>query len=135
MCLEIAKGPLVYALQRYPFLVLFPVDPTTLAKYVSGAKDDPSDAQLALELLVTHPEKLSLLNPQSGPMRVLQQLVEQRRTLVDDVRRLTNRITDALKQYFPRCWSGSSIRTLWCSAISSPAGPRSSTLSARVGPA
>ena len=37
-----------------------------------------------------------------GPMRVLQQLVEQRRTLVDDVRRITNRITDALKQYFPQ---------------------------------
>jgi hypothetical protein len=35
-------------------------------------------------------------------MRVLQQLVEQRRALVDDVRRLTNRITDALKQYFPQ---------------------------------
>jgi Transposase len=51
VCLEIAKGPLVHALQRYPFLVLFPVNPTTLAKYretfcVSGAKDDPSDAEL-----------------------------------------------------------------------------------------
>jgi hypothetical protein len=30
------------------------------------------------------------------------QLVEQRRLLVDDVRRLTNRITNALKQYFPQ---------------------------------
>jgi transposase len=35
-------------------------------------------------------------------MRMLQQLVEQRRLLVDDVRRLTNRITHALKQYFPQ---------------------------------
>ena len=107
VCLELAKGPLVYALQRYPFLVLFPVNPTTLAKYretfcVSGAKDDPSDAEFALELLLTHPERLTRLHPQSGPMRMLRQLVEQRRTLVDDVRRLTNRITDALKQYFPQ---------------------------------
>jgi transposase len=107
VCLELAKGPLVYALQRYAFLVLFPVNPATLAKYrqtfhVSGAKDDPSDAQLALELLVTHPEKFSRLRPQSASMRVLQQLVEQRRMLVDDVRRLTNRITNALKQYFPQ---------------------------------
>jgi transposase len=107
VCLEIAKGPLVYALQRYAFLVLFPVNPMTLAKYretfcVSGAKDDPSDAQLALELLVTHPERLSRISPESAPMRVLQQLVEQRRCLVDDVRRITNRITDALKQYFPQ---------------------------------
>jgi transposase len=107
VCLELAKGPLVYALQRYAFLVLFPVNPATLAKYrqtfhVSGAKDDPSDAQLALELLVTHPEKFSRLRPQSASMRTLQQLVEQRRLLVDDVRRLTNRITNALKQYFPQ---------------------------------
>ena len=107
VCVELAKGPLVYALQRYPFLVLFPVNPTTLAKYratfrVSGAKDDPGDAELALDLLLTHPDKLTQLCPQSGPMRVLQALVEQRRTLVDDVRRLTNRISAALKQYFPQ---------------------------------
>jgi transposase len=107
VCLELAKGPLVYALQRYAFLVLFPVNPTTLAKYrqtfhVSGAKDDPSDAQLALELLLTHPERFSPLRPQSAAIRTLQQLVEQRRMLVDDVRRLTNRITNALKQYFPQ---------------------------------
>jgi transposase len=107
VCLELAKGPLVYALQRYAFLVLFPVNPTTLAKYrqtfrVSGAKDDPSDAQLALDLLLTHPERLARLNPESAPMRILQRLVEQRRMLVDDVRRLTNRITAALKQYFPQ---------------------------------
>ena len=107
VCLEIAKGPLVYALQRYAFLVLFPVNPTTLAKYrkafcVSGAKDDPIDAQLALELLLTHPQKLSRLNPESAPMRILQQLVEQRRALVDEVLRTTNRITNALKQYFPQ---------------------------------
>jgi transposase len=107
VCLELAKGPLVYALQRYPFLVLFPVNPTTLAKYrqafhVSGAKDDPSDALLALDLLITHPERLTRLEPQSASMRLLQELVEQRRVLVDDVRRLTNRITNALKQYFPQ---------------------------------
>jgi transposase len=35
-------------------------------------------------------------------MRLLQQLVEQRRKIVDDGHRLTNRISDALKQYFPQ---------------------------------
>jgi transposase len=107
VCLELASGPLVYALQRYAFLVLFPVNPATLAKYrkafyVSGAKDDPLDAQLALELLLTHPEKLTQLQPQGPAMRTLQQLVEQRRALVGDVGRLVNRITWALKQYFPQ---------------------------------
>jgi transposase len=126
VCLELAKGPLVYALQRYAFLVLFPVNPATLAKYrqtfhVSGAKDDPSDAQLALELLVTHPEKFSRLRPQSASMRMLQQLVEQRRLLVDDVRRLTNRITNALKQYFPQPleWFKDKDTLVFCDFLSS----------------
>jgi transposase len=107
VCLEIAKGPLVSALQRHPFFVLFPVNPTTLAKYreafqVSGAKDDPVDAQLALDLLLTHPEKLTRLQPQGPAMRILAELVAQRRALVGDVTRLTNRISAALQQYFPQ---------------------------------
>jgi transposase len=126
VCLEIAKGPLVYLLQPYAFLVLFPVNPTTLAKYrsafhVSGAKDDPSDAELALDLLLTHPEKLTALCPQSGPMRVLQTLVEQRRTLIHDVQRLTNRITDALKQYFPQAleWFRDKDTFVFCDFLTS----------------
>jgi len=47
VCLEIAKGPLINALQRYDFVVIFPVNPAMLAKYreaftPSGAKDDPT---------------------------------------------------------------------------------------------
>jgi transposase len=125
VCLEIAKGPLVYVLQRYPFLVLFPVNPTTLAKYreafhVSGAKDDPSDAQLAMDLLLTHPEKLVRLQPQSAAMRTLQQLVEQRRALVQDVGRLTNRITATLKQYFPQVleWFKDKDTLVFCDFLS-----------------
>src|SRR5215210_1879767 len=107
VCLEIARGPLVSALQRYEFLALFPVNPSTLASYrstfcVSGAKDDPTDAELALELLLRHPEKLSVLRAQSPAMRTLGRLVEQRRTLVDEQRRVTNRMSAALKEYFPQ---------------------------------
>lgn len=107
VCLELSTGPLVYALQPYDFLVLFAVNPTTLAKYreafcLSYAKDDPPDAELALELLMTHRDKLTALQPQSAAMRALQRLVEQRRTLVADKVRRTNRLTAALKQYFPQ---------------------------------
>jgi hypothetical protein len=84
VALELAKGPIVYALQKYDFIVLFPVNPLTLARYrqafrPSGAKDDPSDAELALDLLVCHPDKFAPLKPQSVPMRTLIHLVEQRR--------------------------------------------------------
>jgi transposase len=107
VCVELSKGPLVYALQQYEFLVLHPVNPTTLSKYreafcMSHAKDDPTDAKLALEVLIKHRDKLTALHPQSPTMRTLQRLVEQRRALADDTVRITNRVTDALKQYFPQ---------------------------------
>ena len=107
VCLEMAKGPLVHALQRYEFLVLFAVNPATLAKYreafvPSRAKDDPSDAEIALELLIRHRDKLQLLKPQSAPMRALTTLVEQRRNLVGDKTRITNRLCSTLKEYYPQ---------------------------------
>src|SRR6202521_5420237 len=82
VCLELAKGPIVYALQKYDFLVLFPVHPATLAKYreaftPSHAKDDPSDTELALELLIRYRAKFKQLKPQSVAMRMLLRLVEQ----------------------------------------------------------
>src|SRR5436190_2192706 len=66
LCLEQAKGALISALAAYPFLVLYPVNPATAARYrqafkTSRAKSDPSDAQLCLELLLQHRTKLTPL--------------------------------------------------------------------------
>src|ERR671936_2674815 len=79
ICLELNKVPLVSALRKYDFLVLFPINPLTLARYreafaPSHAKDDPSDAELQLALLLTHRDKLQPLNPQTPMMRALTQL-------------------------------------------------------------
>ena len=79
IALELAKGPLVYALQKYDFFVLFPINPATLAKYreafkPSGAKDDPTDAELALELLTHHRDRLTALDPQSVRSSVAKRL-------------------------------------------------------------
>lgn len=121
VCLELTKGPLVSALLKYDFLVLFPVNPSTLAKYrqaftPSRAKDDPTDAELQLDLLLHHPDKLKRLEPPSRAMRTLQHLVEQRRGLVDDRRRITNQLTCALKQYFPQAldWFAERDSVLFC---------------------
>jgi transposase len=107
VCLELARGPIVSVLLRYDFVTVFPVNPQTLARYreawaPSGAKDDPSDAKLALEVLQTHRDKLSPLRPQSAEMRALQRLVEDRRRIVEQRVRHTNRLTSALKEYFPQ---------------------------------
>ncbi len=74
IALELAQGPIVYALQKYDFLVLFPINPSTLAKYreaftPSRAKDDPTDAELALDLLLRHPDRFQPLEPQSVELR------------------------------------------------------------------
>jgi transposase len=107
VALELSKGPIIAALQKYEFLVLFPINPTTLAKYreafqPSGAKNDPKDAELALDLMLHHPERFGPLRPQSAAMRTLVSLVERRRQLVGDQTQLTNRLCDTLKQYYPQ---------------------------------
>ena len=63
VCLEAKKGPLVYALMKFDFITLFPANPKSVARYrraftQSRAKDDPSDAEVLLDLLQRHPAKL-----------------------------------------------------------------------------
>src|SRR2546427_2746493 len=125
VCLELNKGPIVSALQNYDFLVLFPVNPLTVAKYreaftPSRAKDDPTDAELQVEILLKHRDKLTPLSPQSPAMRALAQLVEHRRRLVGDKVRLTNRLTSALKNYFPQVlqWFPEKDTAIFCDFLS-----------------
>src|SRR5262245_38212194 len=125
ICLELNKGPIVFALRKYHFLVLFPINPLTLARYreaftPSRAKDDPTDAELQLELLRTHRDKLQPLKPQSPTMRALAQLVEHRRRVVGDKVRITNRLTSTLKDYFPQVlqWFQDKDTVIFCDFLS-----------------
>ncbi|MHC4071645.1 MAG: IS110 family RNA-guided transposase [Planctomycetota bacterium] len=124
VALELSKGPIVAALQKYDFFVIFPINPTTLASYrktfkPSGAKDDPTDAELALDLLLHHPDHFQALKPQSVEMRTLMTLVEQRRRLMNDRVRITNRLRNALKQYYPQAleWFDRIDTLLFCDFI------------------
>jgi transposase len=125
VCLELNKGPIVSALRNYDCLVLFPVNPLTVAKYreaftPSRAKDDPTDAELLVDILLKHRDKLAPLTPQSSAMRALAQLVEHRRRLVGDKVRLTNRLTSALKNYFPQVlhWFSEKDTAIFCDFLS-----------------
>ena len=102
LCRELHTGPIVFALRTEDCLVLFPVNPLTLARYreaftPSRAKDDPTDAALQLELLCTHRDKLQPLTPQRPTRRALEQLVAHRQRVVGDQVRITNRLTSTLK--------------------------------------
>ncbi|MBA3789595.1 IS110 family transposase [Patescibacteria group bacterium] len=107
VCLEQSRGPLIFALLKYDFLILYPVNPTTLAKYreafsPSRAKDDPTDAEYAAELVMQHRDRLKAWRPDDEKTRTLQYLVEHRRRIVSDRTRVSNRMTALLKLYFPQ---------------------------------
>jgi len=107
VAVEQVKGALVFMLCKYEPLHLFPVPSAMAANlrealYPSGAKDDPRDADLLLELLLQHRDKLRRLSPDSEATRRIQNLVEERRNLVDEKTAQTNRLTNHLKIYFPQ---------------------------------
>jgi transposase len=107
VCLEQSRGPLIYALMKYDFFVLYPINPSTLSRYrqafsPSRHKDDRTDAAYLAELLLHHREHLRAWRPDDEQTRTLRSLVEHRRRLVDDRTRISNRLTSLLKGYFPQ---------------------------------
>jgi transposase len=105
--LEQSRGSLLYALLPHAHLVLYPINLQMAAKfrkafYPSGAKDDPLDADLLLEILLQHRDRLQVWQPDEPVTRQLQLLVEARRRFVADRVRLSNRLEHALKSYFPQ---------------------------------
>lgn len=113
VALEQSRGALIYALMNHDSLVLYPVNPKSLAKYreafyVSGAKDDPVDAELLLELVLVHRDKLRAWLPDDELTRTITLLVEYRRQLVAEQTALINRLSNRLKLYYPQAleWAG-----------------------------
>ena len=94
-------------LLTYDFLVLYPLHPTTVAKFreafkSSGAKSDPLDTDQILEILTKHLDLLKPLQPGHRGNPPAGRLVEDRRKTVD---LRTSHIQAALanlKEYFPR---------------------------------
>lgn len=121
VAVELQKGPVVSALLKHDFFVLFPINPLMLARYreaftPSRAKDDPTDAELAVDLITRHPERFKPLTPQSVEMRKLMALVEHRFKVLCDQRRAVNRLNDALKAYYPQVldWFREKNTVLFC---------------------
>jgi transposase len=107
VALEQSRGALIFMLGKYAHLVLYPIHPNALdhyrkSVYPSGAKSDPRDAALILDLLYTHTERLRPFHPDTVETRTLQLLVEGRREAVDDKTRYLNRLIAQLKMFFPQ---------------------------------
>jgi transposase len=118
ICVELSRGPLIHALLEYEFIVLFPANPKSLKSFreafsPSGAKSDPSDADLLREMLEKHKDRLRAWKPDDVRTRTLRRLVEARRKAVDLRTRLTQQLRAELKGYFPQAldWTGKTLTT------------------------
>lgn len=107
VCLEQSRGPIVNALMGYGAIDLFPLNPSCMKNYrkaffPSGAKDDPTDARLMLEMLERHRDSMQARKPDTVETRRLRFLCEDRRKLVDLRSGQLNRLRAGLKQFYPQ---------------------------------
>jgi len=107
VAVEQARGALLAGLSQFEHLVLFPINPKSLARfrealYPSRSKNDPVDANLLLELLGKHRDHLRPWQPDTVATRQLALLTEQRRQFVDQRTALTNQLLAHLKGIFPQ---------------------------------
>jgi transposase len=107
VAVEQARGALLAGLSQYEHIVVFPVNPKSLARFrealhPSRSKNDLVDADLLLELLCKHRHHLRPWQPDTVPTRQLALLTEARRHFVDHRTGLTNQLLAQLKAVFPQ---------------------------------
>ncbi|HOY03585.1 MAG: IS110 family transposase [Opitutaceae bacterium] len=107
LAIEAGRNGLLHALFEHAWLTVYPIHPATSARFrlafaPSGAKDDGPDAEVLLELLRQHREKLTAFLPDTPATRELAALVEQRRGAVDQRTGFGNQLIALLKHVFPQ---------------------------------
>ena len=105
LALEKTRSGLVHALMHHDFVVLYPLNAEAVARYrqtfaTSRAKDDPTDAELLLDLLAKHRAEFRPWQPDTATTRELTALVEARRQAVNHRARLACRLISTLKSYY-----------------------------------
>jgi transposase len=103
--LEQSRGALVYALMFRENVLLYPINPKKLARYresfPGGGKNDPTDAKYLARMLRERITTLTAWQPDDEDTRLLAQLCEQRRKIVDGQTKLRQQLMALLKSYFP----------------------------------
>lgn len=121
VAIEQSKGAVINFLLGLDFVHVFRVHPNSLknyrkALYPSGAKDDPTDADLLVQFVRFHQDRIRPWVPDDVDSRLLLRLVEGRRKVVNKRVRVTNELTQVLKEYFPQAlqWAGDLDRVMAC---------------------
>ena len=125
VAIEQSKGAVINFLLGLEFVHIFRVHPMSLKNYrqalfPSGAKDDPTDAELILQFATLHQGKIHPWVPDDVDSRLLLRLVEGRRKIVNKRVSLTNQLTQLLKEYFPQAldWAGDLDCVMACDWLS-----------------
>jgi transposase len=118
VCMESNDTRLYHTVMWHSFVDLVHFNTDTLNHFratftPSGAKNDPTDARLQVELFLTHPTRFDLVKPDKESTRNLNNHAEKRRKLVDQRGDLENSLRDELKKYFPQALElvGSSLHS------------------------
>ncbi len=125
IAIEQTRGAVIHFLLGFDFVHVFRIHPKSLKNYrvalhPSGAKDDPTDAELLLQFVTLHQDKIKPWVPDKPEIRLLLRLVEFRRKIVGKRVRLTNVLTQVLKEYFPGAldWAGGIDAVMACDFLS-----------------
>ena len=121
IAIEQSKGAVINFLLGFDFVHVFRINPKSLKNYrealfPSGAKDDPADAKLLLQFVMYHHDRMKPWVPDDPQSRALVMLVEFRRKTIAHRTRLTNALTQKLKEYFPQAleWAGDLDTVMAC---------------------
>ena len=103
--LEQSRGALIYALMFREDVLLYPVNPKQLARYresyPGSGKNDPTDAMYLARMLRERIATLKAWRPDDEATRLIANLSQQRRKIVDGQTKLRQQLTAVLKAYFP----------------------------------
>jgi transposase len=107
VCIEQPCANLATFLGQFDYIDLYLVNPVLIKSYresfhTSRSKDDKKDAACIARFLLERHAELEPWRPASVELRQLRAYLEHRRSLVDAVTETTNRLTAALKLYYPQ---------------------------------
>jgi transposase len=103
--IETDRGPWVRALAAAGYTV-YPVNPVQAARYrqrlaVSGAKSDAADAHMLADMVRTDSHQLRPIAGDSVEAEAVKVVTRMHKTLIWERTRATQRLRDALREYFP----------------------------------
>src|SRR5215212_1651101 len=126
--IEQKRGAVIYLLAKYAHFVLYPVPPSMAASYrqaffPSGAKNDPGDAGLLLEILLHHRQRLRPRHLESPTTRLLQLWSNSVANLSSRGSSKSSDSPIACNSTFPSSACGSTVWIALWLALCSTAGP------------